>query len=188
MSWTLNPGTILSCQAVAVLPETSRFRAVSIVFYSRIMADTHSLRFSRRAMREYGTLLLLIGVSALAAMSLFAISAPGIPRRRPAAEPEAAEQRKFSSSRRSLGDHQLTPLATAGDDTLGSGGPDPVRPSTPPAKAQHEEVEDAAPTAMSPLYSSVESYARFPLSAAKEEAGKGCATCSCMLPPCICWH
>lgn len=131
------------------------------------MLDAHSQRFSRRAMREYGALLTLIAVSALVAMSLFATSAPGIPRRHSTAESETAEGRKVPTTRRSLSDRQLISLATAGDGTMGT-------PEQPGEASQGSQ--DAAPPATSPLYSSVESYARYPLSAAKVEAGKGCGT------------
>lgn len=144
------------------------------------MVNLNMRRFSRRAiprrLRKYGGLLILVSLSALAAQ--FATSAVGSQRRKSAAEPEIKVEKKFSSSRRSLGDCQLIPQVTAGDGALQSVGPDPIWPRIqPPSPDQTEETPQDTEElqAMKPLYSSVTSLTRYPQSAANEEAGKGYA-------------
>lgn len=151
---------------------------------TRAMTDASLHRLSRRTMRTLGV---LVSVSALLSFSVtvFATSEPSSLRRQPLSElgKSGTLQRTLQISRRSPGEIAPSSLDTAGDATWRDGTPTsqrvaPARETIQPsASEQVEETPDgsldAGPLAMKPLYSSVDSLPRYPLSAAQQDAGKG---------------
>lgn len=182
------------------------------------MASTYFQRPSRRAVRLYG---LIVSLIALAALAVLAIANTHISQHSSAAlKPGDPVQLRFSSSRRSLGDRQVSSPDTAGDGTLASGRNVPVilpsQPTTPqqaqvgsketgatvtissgtagggalpphepgpsgptteaPALEQSRGAprENLAAPVVEPLYSSVNSLTRYPLTDHNVELGKGC--------------
>ena len=144
------------------------------------MATAQVKRLSRRAVRKYRLLGALASLLALGALTLFASPALKDSRRLLAnIELEISDGNPPPSSRRSLarGGQQSSLLNSSGNSTLATDQSAPLIPIiqvphlVQQVEAQNMTEDAAAQTA--PLYSSVNSFTRYPLDNVNVELGKG---------------